>query len=586
MDKAPFLSTRSFMQRLLKEYAFAYKGLLLLGLVGMVVLSVASVAPAKLIEDVVNHIFVAKNSSLLMPITLLIVLAFFLKGAATYGAHLALDYVGQRIVAALQRDLFNRIIELDLDFFHHHPLGDLVSRLVSDVTKLQNAVTGTLSSLIKDTLTSLFFIGLMFYQDWILASIAIMILPLAFLPLRKIGRRIRKTSNQVQENTGVLTVFASQAFHNMRLIKAYSLESFEKSRLAQAISQLVERQFKTTRLKTLNHPVMEFLGGLAIAVIILYGGNQVIEGQQTPGAFFSFIAALMMVYEPLKRLANLNANLQEQMAAGQRVFSLIDKRPLIQEKPSALTRVEGKGGIVFKGVTFSYKVGQPVLKDLCLSFEQGKRIALVGPSGGGKSTIFNLMLRLYDPQEGEIFLGQEPLKNFSLNALRSHMALVSQEAALFDGTIEDNIRLGSLDASRDAIKKAAQKAAAHNFIKAFPQQYQTLVGERGVLLSGGQRQRIAIARAMLKDAPFLLLDEPTSALDADSEAQVQEALQSLMSNRTTVMIAHRLSTIKDADIIYVIDQGQLRDQGSFAQLQQTSPVFRQWLENQSFKNAI
>lgn len=577
----PLTPHRIYLMRLVKQYAAPYKGVLFLGFLGMILLSLASVAPAKLIEDVVNHIFVEKNAQMLLPVTTFVVLAFFLKGAAAYGSHLAMDYVGQKVVAALQKDIFNHAIEMDLAFFHERPTGDLVSRMISDVTKLQNAVTGTLTSVVKDSLTFFFFVALMFYQDVILASIAFVTLPLAIAPLRKIGRRIRKTSSQVQENTGLLTILATQAFQGIRLIKAYCLETIEKTKMGITIERLIERQFKTTRLKSLNHPLMEFLGGVAIAAIILYGGGQVIDGTQTPGAFFSFIAALLMVYEPLKRLAQLNSNLNEQMAAAERVFSIIDQVPAVKGPVNPEKIQTALGHIAFDHVSFSYDGKKPVLQDVSLTIPSGHKVALVGPSGGGKSTLFNLILRFYDPQKGQVVLDGVPLNKLDLHDLRSHIALVSQDSILFEGTIEENIRLGCPDASHEKMIEAAQNAAAHDFIMAFPDGYHSLVGEGGARLSGGQKQRIAIARAMLKNAPILLLDEPTSALDAESESHVQIALTRLMVGRTTLTIAHRLATIKDADLIYVIDQGTLKDQGTFEDLQARSDLFRAWLQTQN-----
>jgi subfamily B ATP-binding cassette protein MsbA len=573
-----------YLKRLFIGYALPYKGVLLAGFIGMIFLSIASVAPAKLIEDVVDKIFVEKSSQMLWPVTFFIVGAFFLKGAAAYGAHIAMDYVGQRVVSGLQKDIFSKAIDMDINFFDKTHAGDLVSRMVNDVGKLQNAVTGTFTSAVKDTLTFLFFVALMFYQDWVLATIAFCTLPIAVSPIRKIGRRIKKTSGQVQQNMAILTTLVSQAFQGIRLIKSYVLESFEKRKLHDTVDRLVERQFKASRLKSLNHPVMEFLGGLAVALIIAYGGHKVISGQQTPGAFFSFIAALLMVYEPLKRLAQLNGNLNEQMASAERVFEIIDLRPTILSGLSYKS-VDFMGDIIFNDVNFSYEAnnsdGDNVIKNLSMSFPAGKRIAIVGHSGGGKSTIFNLILRFYDPLSGSIAWGGVDIKELDRSDLRRNIALVSQDSVLFDGTIEENIHLGCLKADKHMIVAAAKAADAHDFIMELPHGYSSGVGEWGGRLSGGQKQRISIARAILKNAPLLLLDEPTSALDARAEMEVQKALDHLMKGRTTVTIAHRLSTIKDADLIYVVDKGCIHSFGTFSQLQNNSSLFRGWLAEQA-----
>lgn len=572
--------TRRHIKRLLGVYVAPYRGRLTLGLLCMLFLSAASVAPAKLIEDVVNKIFVDQDPEMLLPVTLFVVGAFLLKGASHFGASVFMDYVGQRVICDLQKDLSKSLLRADLAFFHDTPTGELVSRFTNDVDKLRNAVTGTLTSLGKDTLTFVFFVILMFYQDWLLASVSFFILPVAILPVARIGKRIRKASTNIQEETAALMILLTQAFQGIRLVKSYCMEHYEESRLHDLVEVIFKKTYKASRTRSTTHPLMESLGGIAIAVVILYGGSEVIKGHQTPGAFFSFIAALMLVYEPLKRLANLNANLQEQLGAASRIFAVLDYQPHITSPPEeSLSRdmrsfKRAQGNLVFQKVSFAYHDSDTILTDVSLSIQKGQKVAFVGASGAGKSTLLNLIPRFYDVTQGAISLDGLDLRSFPLPVLRQNIALVSQEVTLFDDTVRANISYGSLGASEHDIHQAAQAAAAHDFIMGLPDGYDTLVGEQGVKLSGGQRQRLSIARAMLKNAPVLLLDEPTSALDSASEKKVQEALDRLMRDRTTLIIAHRLATVQDADVIYVMEQGKVVASGSHETLIETSPHYK------------
>lgn len=566
--------TKRHVKRILTVYAKPHIKRLLVAFAAMLVLSLASVGPAKLIENVVNDIFIAKDATMLLPVTILIVLAFFLKGGAHYVSSVCLDYVGQRIVANIQHDLFKALIKADLSFFHNVPSGELVSRFTNDVDKLRYAVTGTLSSVFKDTLTFIFFVILMFYQDFTLAMIAFFVLPAAILPVARIGKRIRKTSTNIQEETASLVILLTQAFQGIRLIKSYCMEAYEATRIQSIVEAIFKKVYKASRIRSATHPIMEFLGGLATAIIIFYGGKQVIEGTQTPGAFFSFIAALLLVYEPLKRLAALNGNLQEQLGAASRVFAVLDYAPSITSPKTPLTHSALKGHLTFDQVSFAYDGRSETLSDITLQVSPGQKVAFVGSSGAGKSTLLNLIPRFYDVLKGRVLIDDLDVRDFSLHDLRTQIALVSQEVTLFDDTIRANIAYGSEEATFDEIQKAAMGAAAHDFIMALPQGYDTLVGEQGVKLSGGQRQRLSIARALLKNAPVLLLDEPTSALDSQSERLVQKALDELMHARTTLVIAHRLATVKDAHTIFVMDHGRIVASGTHEELLTTSPLYK------------
>jgi len=561
-------------------YARPYFSKIIYGLVCMVIVAAATAASAKLMEPIINDIFLDKREDMLLPITGAVFLIFFLKGIFTYAESVLMAFVGHRIIADIQRDLFDKIVLADLKFFQRMQTGDLVSRFMNDVHRLNDAVTGTLSRIGKDFLTLVFFIIIMFHEDWKLASVVFFILPIAILPVVIIGRKMRKVSTHVQEQTADLTVLLTQAFQGMRLIKSYCMELYEKTKMRTVIEIVFKKTLKGVRTKAITHPVMEFLGGVAIAIVILYGGNQVILGQQTPGAFFAFITALIMSYEPLKRLANLNANLQEQLAAADRVFSLMQYQNEITDPPAAKILQVKRGEITFKNVSFSYDPGEPILKEITLCVDPGKTTALVGPSGGGKSTLMNLIPRFFEADQGKIAIDGQTVTDLTLRSLRASIALVSQEVVLFDDTIAANIGFGNPNASLEEIKQAAKAAAADTFIESFPQGYDTFVGEQGLRLSGGQRQRLSIARAFLKNAPILLMDEPTSALDSESEKKVQEALKKLMKGRTTVIIAHRLATIREADCIYVLDEGKITAQGTHETLIKTSPKYQRFCEIQ------
>ncbi len=560
--------TYNLLRRLILEFARPYFKIMGFGLVCMMMVALMSVTSAKLIEPIINDIFVARRAEMLIPITLIIVGVFLTKGLANYGESVSMAYVGQRIIADVQKKMFAKVITCDLTFFHQTATGELVSRFTNDIHKLNNAVTSTLTNIGKDGFMLIAFITFLFYQDWFLASISVFVLPVAILPVVRIGKKTRKVSTQIQEHTGIFTSLLTQAFQGIRLIKSYGMEIYQKTHLNEAVEHIFKKNLKVYRVRAISHPVMEFLGGIAIAIVVLYGGSQVIAGHQNPGAFFAFITALLLTYEPLKRLANLNSNLQEQLASIIRVFNFLDLEPEIQEKPQAKILTVQKGHIHFDHVTFGYDQCE-ILKDVQLDIPAGKTVALVGKSGAGKSTLLNLITRFYDIKSGSITIDGNDIRDVTLTSLRHNMALVSQEIVLFDDTVRTNIAFGNLEATEDEIQAAAKSAAAHDFIMELPEGYNTPIGEQGVRLSGGQRQRISIARAMLKNTPIILLDEPTSALDSNSEQKVQLALKTLMKDRTTLIIAHRLSTVIDADIIYVMDQGQVMASGTHAELLET-----------------
>ncbi|HBC07774.1 MAG TPA: ABC transporter permease [Rhodospirillaceae bacterium] len=533
----------------------------------MALMAAATAASAWLMEPVVNDIFVNRDESMLMPVGLAVFAVFIIKGLANYGQATLMAYVGLRIVTDNQNRLFDKLSRMDVKFFQDSNTGGLISRFLVDINQMRGAVSNAWVSLGKDAMTLIGLIGVTFYQDWRLALIAFIIFPAALLPIVKLGRRMRKVTANTQREMGLFTTLLEQTIQGIRVVKAYSMEAYERGRVSEIVERVFNLTMKAERTRALSSPIMETLGGVAVGIVIFYGGYRVIHGNTDAGSFFSFITALLLAYEPMKRLANLNAALQQGLAGADRLFQMLDMEPAIQEAPNARDLPKPvKGAVEFRNVGFAYTQDRATLNDLSLTVPAGKTVALVGPSGAGKSTILNLIPRFYDVAEGAVLVDGEDVRGLTFQSLRGAMALVSQEVTLFDDTVRANIAYGRAGASEDEIIEAAKNAAAHDFIAELPDGYDTLVGEQGVKLSGGQRQRLAIARAMLKNAPILLLDEATSALDTESERQVQAALDTLMTDRTTLVIAHRLSTVVRADLICVIVDGRVAEQGSHAEL--------------------
>jgi subfamily B ATP-binding cassette protein MsbA len=558
--------TRALVARLLGGYVRPHRARIAAAFVCMAVVALCTAGFTQLIKPIIDDIFVARNAALLWPIALIALAVFVAKGLAAYAQTVLMSFVGLRVVALLQLDLFRRLMGADLAFFHGQAPGKLVARFISDVNLLRNAVANTLTGLGKDALTAAALVAVMFYEDWLLALIASFAFPAAILPILRIGARMRRVSGSTQARVGRLTTLLDETFRGFRQVKAYGMEAHETERARRAIDEVFRLNLKGARTRGALHPIMELLGGLAIVAVILYGGQQVIGGAKAPGSFFAFIFALLLAYEPVKRLARLNANLQEALAAAQRVFSLMDREPEVREAPDARALQVSGGRIDFEGVAFAYDAETSALRGIDLVVPAGATVALVGPSGAGKSTLLDLIPRFYDPDRGRVTIDGQDLREVTFESLRGSIALVSQEILLFADSVGANIAYGRPASGRREIEAAARHAGAHDFVAALPEGYDTLVGPRGVKLSGGERQRVAIARAMLKNAPILLLDEATSALDTESERQVQRALDTLTAGRTTLVIAHRLSTVVDADLICVVEAGRVTEQGSHAEL--------------------
>jgi subfamily B ATP-binding cassette protein MsbA len=521
---------------------------------------------AKLMEPIIDDVFTSQNEDMLWPVALAVFGAFAIRGLATYGHSVMLNKVGQRVVADIQRDLFAHIMTLDLGFFQKMKSGQLLSRVISDATVMRSSVAESLMGVGKNSITLLILIGVMFYQDWKLTLIALVVFPLAAIFVMRLGKKLRKVSSHAQHELGDLSTDLTQAFQGVRHVKAYGMIGHENDRINNGVEKIFKLTVKGFRVSALATPLSEILSGLAIVTIIVYGGYQVIAGESTAGQLFSFITAFLLAYEPMKRLAKLNNVLQIGLAAADRIFSILDIQPHVKDEPGAKSLVTDDYTIGFEQVSFSYPDGTEALENVDISVPSGQTIALVGSSGSGKSTIINLIPRFYDVQGGAIKIGGTDIRDVSLQSLRSNMALVSQEVTIFNDTLHDNIAYGTPLATREQVIEAAKSAAAHEFIIKLPEGYDTIVGEQGVKLSGGQRQRVAIARAMLRNAPILLMDEATSALDTESERLVQNALERLREGRTTLVVAHRMSTIKNADYIYVMEDGKVVEEGRHNQL--------------------
>ena len=565
-DPGVHRGSMELLRRLLLGHVRPFAGRLALALLCMAVYAGANAAIAWLVQPALDDVFFSKNQSMLALIPLGLVVAAVIKGAADYGQAVLMSSGGLRIIANLQQEMFAHLMRADLAFFHDSATGKLISRFTNDVNMLRAAVSNALVGMGKDFLSVVFLVALMFHQDWRLALAAFVAFPLSVIPVVRIGRKIRRVATSTQVEIGNLANVLTQAFQAARHVKAYRMEEYEGRRAGKAINALFRLSYKAVRVRAVARPVTETLSVLGAAVVIYYGGSQVIAGITTPGHFFSFIAAFFFAYQPIKSLGSLNTYLQEGLAAAQRVFALLDVEPTIRDKPDAATLKITGGAVRFERVSFAYKPEIPALTDLSLDVPAGKTVALVGPSGAGKSTILNLIPRFYDVGAGRVTVDGMDVRDVTLASLRSAIALVSQEISLFDDTVRANIAYGKYGCSEEEIVAAAKRAAAHDFIMELPQGYDTVVGEHGIKLSGGQRQRVSIARAIVKNAPILLLDEATSSLDTESERAIQAALNELMKGRTTLVIAHRLSTITAADLIYVIEHGRVSEKGTHGEL--------------------
>ncbi len=556
----PELSHR-LMLRLLKDYIRPHVGRLLWAAAFMAVVAAATGLNAWMLEPAIDKVFVQQVPGMLILVPIALVVLAALRGGATYLQSILMHGVGQRIIAETQVKMYRHLISADLAYLQSVHSGQLLSSFLYDANLLREAVGRAVTGIAKDALTALALAVVMFIQDWQLALIVVLIFPLIGIAIRNLGKRMRSASTASQEETGKLASQLSETLDGVRLVKTYGMEAGETERIRVRIEQRLKEIMRGIRTRSAAAPLTEALGGVTVALAIFYGGWRAQEGILSLGEFMSFLAALLMAYQPLKGLASLNTALQEGLAAAQRIFAVLDVAPTIVEKPDAKALVVDQGAISYADVHFSYDGETAALYGVSLQIPAGSTVALVGPSGSGKTTLMNLLPRFYDADSGQITIDGQDVRDVTIASLRAATALVSQDITLFDDTVAANIAYGRPGATLDDITAAARSAAAHDFIMALPLGYDARVGENGVRLSGGQRQRIAIARAMLKNAPILLLDEATSALDSEAERKVQSALEALKAGRTTLVIAHRLSTVMAADRIYVLEDGRVTESG-------------------------
>ncbi len=533
----------------------------------MIMVAGANGAMALLVKPVMDDIFIGKNREMLLLIPGLAVLVFLLKGLGSYGSEYFMNYIGEKIIRYFRDSLYEKITDLPIAFIHKEKTGALMSRITNDVNIVKGMVSTAVINVFRDFFSVIAFLGVIFYRDWQLACGAFLVLPLAFYPILVFGRRVRRFSTGSQETMADLNSFLHETFSGAKIIKIFSLESYEKKRFRLKTGELFRLEMKKVVAKALSSPVMEFLGGLGIAFIIWFGGMRVINGTSTPGIFFSFLTAVMMLYDPVKKLSGLNNTIQEGVAAASRIFDILEQEETIQEKINPEMLEGTVFDLEFDRVSFSYGADEtPALKDINLRVAPGEVLALVGMSGGGKTSLVNLIPRLYDVSSGRILIGGKDIRDLSIKSLRDTISIVTQEPILFNESVKENIRYGRMDATEEQIVKAAKAAFAHEFILGFPKGYDTVIGELGSRLSGGEKQRICIARALIKDAPVLILDEATSALDSQAEQLVQRALENLMKGRTSFVIAHRLSTIDYASRVILLKNGSIAEQGTHREL--------------------
>ena len=572
------------LSRIFENYVKKHSRKLIISIICMIIVSATTALNAWMMQPVLDDIFIDKNESLILIIPLAILLIAVVKGISSYIQSVLMSFVGYRLVADLQSDMFGSLIKCDISFFSKTNSGTLISRFLADVGALSRGVHNVIINIIKDFFTLFFLIGVLFYHDWKLACISLLIFPLAIYPISRIGKRLRKISKNTQVGFGFLTKRLTESLQSIKTIKSFNAENVETVKVEKEVENIFQLTYKSSRVNSISRPLMETLGGLAIAVIIYTGGSQVISGTTTPGTFFSFLTALLMAYQPIKSLASLNATLQMAMAAAERIFNIIDTKPLIIEKQNNKDihlKNDTTYNVKFSDVTFAYESSNKnILSNINLNIKRGEKIALVGYSGAGKTTLLNLLPRFYEIKRGRITINDIDIRDLSFNFLRNHFSLVSQDIVLFDDTIKYNICYGQNNINNKQVLEACKKANCEEFIKKFPKGINENIGEKGVKLSGGQKQRIAIARAFLKNSPFLLLDEATSSLDSRSEKKIQTSLANLMKNKTSLVIAHRLSTIIDANKIILLHNGKVVEIDNHKNLLKKSKIYKNLYELQ------
>jgi len=558
--------TGEIVLRIWREHLRPRFPLLLLASLAMILTAATTGAIPFLIQKTADDVFVAKNQDMVYWITTAIVVVTVIKAIAEYVGDVTVNYLGNRFIADLRIQMFGKLARADLSFIQTVHSGRLLSGFLNDATLIRATASRSIVTLGENYLKVIILVATMFYMDARFSVLILIFMPVAWFVLSRQRRKMRKSTSKSLQETGDLSALITQTLRGMRIVRAYRQEDREEARAATAINRALEFTMRGTRARALSSPSIELLTGFGFALAIYFAGTKGVRGDLTLGHFMGFMTAALLIYTPLKSAATLQTQLQEGMAAASRVFGIVDLKIHLVEAPDAKPLKLERGEIEFANVSFAYEKENPVLRSVSLTVPPGRTVALVGPSGSGKSTLVNLALRFFDPDRGKVMIDGQDIATVKIDSLRDSIALVTQDPVLFDDTIRANIAYGAKPVDEAQVIAAARAAAAHDFIMALPKGYDTRVGEAGGLLSGGERQRIAIARAIYKDAPVLLLDEPTSSLDSEAEAKVQAALEELMRGRTVLMIAHRLSTVKKADLICVLDQGRIIEVGRHDEL--------------------
>jgi len=568
-------------KRLYKDYSKKYLDKIILSALYSILVAGSTSAIAWLLDPAIKKLFIEKDQSLIFLIPLMIILAFTTKGLSLYFAKATMISVGEEIKKKLQFDMVNSLIKTDTQIIDKKHSGKFISNLTYDVTHITNLLSNAILTLFKDSLTLIGLLTVMFLQNWKLALISIIMIPLASVSARKLGKRIGKVATEAQEKSGYLTTYLVELFKNHKLIKIFQKEDLEVNRADKHLAQLKDKNKKIQTVFARLSPIMETLTGFMVAILIFYSGKLMARGEVDINNFFSFLAAMMLAYQPVRSLSTLNMVINQGLSAASRIIPIIDQKNEINNSENAKPLIIKKANINFNNLNFSYEITErKTLDSVNLEFEGGKMTSLVGHSGSGKSTILNLIPRFYDAQSGDIVIDNQSIYKAKIESLRGEISMVSQETTLFDDTIKNNIKYGRENATDEEVFEVAKLSYCDEFIKNLPNKFETLIGENGVRLSGGEKQRLSIARAMMKKSSIILLDEATSSLDSETESKIQDALKILTKDKTTIVIAHRLSTILNSNNIYVIDSGKIIDHGKHEELMLNSELYKNFYEKQ------
>ncbi len=568
-----YKNKKSVINRLIFDYLISHKFKIFLALIMMIISAGATGLHAWLVRPALDEVLIKGNKEMLFLIPIAIIVVTLCKGIATYTHSYQMSKVAHSVIASLQNQMFEKLMYLNLTYYNDSKSGNLISRLINDTYYLRLAIVKSVTAVIKDILVIIFLLGNMFYQSWSLTIFAFFAFPLAIWPIKKIGKSIRKITYEIQNEIAKFSNILAESIKGIRQVKAYNKEEYEKKRAFENINYIKKFFIKSAFVSNRLSPLMEFIGSLAVAVSIYTGGVFVLNESMTTGQFMSFLVSLLLAYQPVKALGNLNISVQEGLAGAERIFLLLDTTKDKSENHKKPNNIKLNGNIEFNKVNFSYGE-KNVLNNINLTIESGKKTAFVGLSGSGKSTLINLLLRFYEDYRGSIKIDNNDIKSLSLYDLRENISLITQETLLFNESISNNIRYGDMSCNDNKLREIANLAGVNKFADELSNKLDTIVGESGIKLSGGQRQRIAIARALIKNAPILVMDEATSSLDNITEKEIQDALDTLMKGKTTIIIAHRLSTIKNADIIYTIDKGVIENKGDHKYLIENSAVYK------------